>query len=121
MQIEVEIPPALGGGSFAMRELTAGEYEDALKRATRVKGDDAAGAVVDMQAEQIMASLVTWRGKPVPTSGADREGFWRALTTRQRNFLTGIFDRLHTVPEQEIGDFFEAAVAAKTAKEKPKA
>lgn len=113
MEIEVEIPPALGGGSFVMRELTAGEYEDGLKRATRVKGDAAADAVIDLQADQAVAALTSWKGSTVPKSGTDKEVFWRALTTRQRAFVCGVFDKLHSVPEQEIGDFFEAALAVK--------
>ena len=121
MEIEVDMPPAIGGGSFVMRELTTGEYEDAPKRATRgTKAGQSSDALVDLQADQIVASLTLWKGKLVPHAGSEKEAFWRELTTRQRHFVVGIFDKLHSVPEQEIGDFFEAAVAARSKAAEPK-
>ena len=124
MNLEVDMPASLGGGSFAMRELSAGEYEDELKRSARNAGNTtsagkAAEAVLDMQADEIMLALETWHGKPVPKAGSEKEAFWRERTTRQREFLVGIFNKLHTVPAEEIGDFFEAAVAARAAKSSP--
>src|SRR5690349_13780504 len=104
MEIEVDMPLNIGGGSFVMRELTAGEFEDALKRATREgKGDKAADAVIDMQSDQVVASLVRFKGVPVPQAGAEKEEFRRSLTTRQWAFLNGIWDKMHTIPEKEIG------------------
>lgn len=115
MEIEVPIPPALGGGDFVMRELTGGEYEDGLKRAARGAKGDAGEALLDLQSEQVMLSLVKWHGKPVPSAGAAREEWWRSRTARQIAFLKGIFDKLHFVPEKEIADFFEEATKPKTA------
>jgi hypothetical protein len=117
MEIEVNMPPALGGGTFVMRELTAGEYEDMLRRGTRgVTGAAASEALIELQSEQIMTALVTFKGKPVPKAGHEREEFWRGLGARQSSFLKSIFDKLHFVPEQDVEDFFQEAVTVKAAK-----
>jgi hypothetical protein len=122
MQLEVDIPPSIGGGTLVMRELTAGEFEDQLKSSTRLVGKtqgDASVAMIDMQCDQCMLALVMWRGTSVPTIGAAKEAFWRALSVRERGYLVGIFEKLHNVPEEEINGFFAAAMEARMGTAKP--
>jgi len=106
MQKRIPIPPRLGGGDVVMRVLTTGEYEDRLKSHAGAKSVSA--GFVDIQAELVMASTVAFQGKPLPV-GAEREEWWRALDMPLRQFMAACYNKLNTVADQEIEDFFGAA------------
>jgi hypothetical protein len=110
----INIPPSLGGGDFVIRELLAGEFEDALKAQGEAPKGKEFSAIVDTQAHLCLLSLVEWRGKPVPKGGAEGDAFWRGLTAAQRTFLIGIHERMNQVRPEEIDAYFAGGVPVAT-------
>lgn len=104
MQKRIPIPPRLGAGDVVMREITAGEYEDRLRRG--VGGSESAW--IDRQAEQVCSTIVMFRGKPLG-SALEAEAWWRANSAALRQFLIGCYNKLNTASDKEIEDFFAAA------------
>lgn len=97
--LRIPIPPRLGGGDVVMREISVGDYEDALR---------ASSDGIEATANTVMASIVKFRGKPLPV-GAEREAWWRANSVSLRNLLIEYHSRIHALKEEDKAGFFEAA------------
>lgn len=108
----INFPPALGGGDFVLRELKAGEFEDSIKaQGDAPKGKEIA-SVVNSTSGLVIACLVEFKGRPVPSGAIERDAFWRDLTAAQRSFLVGCHDRMNNVKPDEIDAFFAEGVPA---------
>lgn len=106
-QTLIQFPPSVGGGDVVMCVLTTGKYEDILKATAKAP-------YTETLAELVQASIVTFRGKPLPVGG-DREAWWRELDVRLRACIIAYYKRLNEVDSEEIDSFFAAAERVKSA------
>lgn len=98
----IPLPPSVGGGDVVMRVLTVGEYEDVLKAFS-------GSYSLQTHSALIQASIVSFRGKPVPASLTEREAWWRGNPAPMRDILSAYYDRLNSGITKDLDDFFKAA------------